>query len=74
MTQWFLFILGNLLFEPHVLCECDLILSSPENFSFQVPRFEPGVISFTHPLTFWGDVNASQPDFVLDRNHRRPWI
>ena len=68
--------LGNFNFEPHVFWECDLILSSPENFSFQVPRSEPAVISFTHPLThpFWGDESASQPDFELDRNRMRPLI
>ena len=59
MTLWFLFILGNFYFEPHIFCECDLILSSPENFSFQVPRSEPAVISF---------------NFELDRNRMRPLI
>ena len=59
MTLWFLFFLGNFNFEPHVFCECDLILSSPENFSFQVPRSEPAVISF---------------NFELDRNRMRPLI
>ena len=76
MTQWFLFSLGDFLFW--TTCSLwvwfDFIISG-NFFISSSPVWTCG--DFVHPPInppFWGDVNASQPDLVLDRNQMRPLI
>ena len=76
MTQWFLFSLGSF----HFWTTCSLwvwfdFIISGKLFMSSSPVWTCG--DFVHPPInppFWGDVNASQPDFVLDRNQMRPLI